>query len=100
MQIEIDPRIEKVVDKAYAEAAALYKMHGITAEDWPIIRQESPRILARIAEIEDAVTGTTPVEEVYNLLTAWVKNHESMFVRRAGAKSKVMGNGNDQTEKK
>ena len=89
-EFKLDPRIEKAVDDAYRQVEDLYVHYKIMGDDWHLIRKESPRIMARIEEIEDTLTGWTPIEEVYSLVGAWVKNYESAFRRRSSFKQQQL----------
>lgn len=82
LEFKLDPRIEKAVDDAYRQVESLYILHKINGDDWPLIYRESPQCIARINQIEDSITGSTPIEQVRELLYAWVKNYEKVFSNR------------------
>jgi hypothetical protein len=79
---KLDPDIEAMVDFCYDKVEKLYLFYKIKPDDWEYLEKESPKIMQRIREIEQTVTGTMPKETVQDYLTKWVRNWDLAFRRR------------------
>lgn len=78
------------VEKGYAHIQKMAEQFGICVDDWDKMRIESPKIMARITDIEDTNTKNISEKQTKDLVRSWVKNYQIAFERRAKFKHQEM----------
>lgn len=85
--------LHQLVTHAYDQVEKLYSYYQIQPMDWRIFPVESPRIMARIEEIESYLHPSMTPHQVADLLERWVKNWEVAFKRRFAKRANVLKAG-------